>query len=106
MKARKGLALFLSLIMLCAALPPAARAAAAQTELPEGDMLEALLSSGNTLYSGLRPPELAYSVLSAPAGAKEDFCFGAWTGLLEGLPEIEVTFCGKLAELPGAGKYL
>ena len=79
-------------------------AAAAQTELPEGDMLEALLSSGNTLYSGLRPPELANSVLSAPAGAKEDFCFGAWTGLLEGLPEIEVTFCGKLAELPGAGK--
>lgn len=83
---------------------PAGEEEAAQTELPEGEELEALMSPTGT-YPGFQPPqELAGSVLSAPAGAEEDFCFGAWTGLLENRPEIEVVFCRELAELPGAGK--
>ena len=76
--------------------------------LPTGDVLEALLyaeesRSRETEASLNEPLALQRSVLSAPVGTEEDFCFGAWAGLMENLPEIEVTFCKKHAELPGAG---
>ena len=78
----------------------------APADLPDGDELETLLSGGSTAArSDFQPPqELANSVLEAPSGAKEDYCFGAVTGLTENLTEIEVTFCKKLSDLPGAGK--
>ena len=85
--------------------PESAPASDLPADLPDGDELEALLSAdGKVTYSGFEAPkELLNSVLNVPVGAEEDFCFGAWAGLLENLPQIEVTFCKKHAELPGAG---